>query len=175
MSLCLSLQSSSDEGSHWSYLPCSCSPSFCFSFGPRELSKVFQCGSLSLSPSFARWRFYGDMQNILQYCYGPRPVQAHSPLLSRQKKLGNLSLDLGTPPVSSLLQTLKWLPYFRYIFPCSHIHPSSLPPFHSPKLSPILPFSFLSSTKSSQEFLPCGKFKFLPPPSRSRKVSIQTD
>ena len=29
--------------------------------------------------------------------------------------------------------------------------------------------------KGSQGFLPCGKFKFLPPPSRSRKVSIQTE
>ena len=35
-----------------------CSLSFCFSFGPRELSPVFQCGSLSLSPSIARWRFW---------------------------------------------------------------------------------------------------------------------
>ena len=35
--------------------------------------------------------------------------------------------------------------------------------------------SSLSIPKSSQGFLPCGKFRFLPPPSRSRKVSIQTD
>ena len=33
---------SSDEGSLWSCLLCSRSLSFCFSFGPRELSPVFQ-------------------------------------------------------------------------------------------------------------------------------------
>ena len=43
-------------------------------------------------------------------------------------------------------------------------------PSHSPSLS-----SSLFVPKGSQNFLPCGKFKFLPPPSRSRKVSIQTD
>ena len=49
---------SSDEGSLCSCLLCSRSLSFCFSFGPRELSPVFRCGSLSLSPSIARWRFW---------------------------------------------------------------------------------------------------------------------
>ncbi|KAK7802237.1 hypothetical protein U0070_025449 [Myodes glareolus] len=41
---------------------------------------------------------------------------------------------------------------------------------------PCPPFIlFLVIPKSSQGFLPCGKFKFLTPPSRSRKVNIQTD
>ena len=67
-----------------SWLPCSCSPSFCSSFGPRELSSGFQCGSPSLSSSITRWMFYGDMQDIHQYGYGTRPVQAPSPLLPRE-------------------------------------------------------------------------------------------
>ncbi|KAK7818172.1 hypothetical protein U0070_009560 [Myodes glareolus] len=33
----------------------------------------------------------------------------------------------------------------------------------------------MKNPKSSQDFLPCGKSKFLPSPSRSRKVSIKTD
>ena len=54
-----------------------------------------------------------------------------------------------------------------------HFRPSSQhpPTSTSPTPSPP-PFSI---PKSSQGFLQCGKFKFLPPPSRSRKVSIQTD
>ena len=40
---------------------------------------------------------------------------------------------------------------------------------------PPSPSSSLSIPKSSQGFQPCGKFKFLSPPARSRKVSIQTD
>ena len=106
--LCLNLHPSMGEGFLWSCLLCSRSLSFCFSFGPRELSPVFQCGSLSLSPSIARGRFYGDMQNIHQYGYGPRTVQAPSPPLPR-KQSRNLYLGLGTPPKSSLLQTPKWL------------------------------------------------------------------
>ena len=49
--LCLNLHPSTGEGFLWSCLLCSRSLSFCFSFGPRELSPVFQCGSLSQSPS----------------------------------------------------------------------------------------------------------------------------
>ena len=44
-----------------------------------------------------------------------------------------------------------------------------------PSRSPYSISSYLTIPKSSQGFLPCGKSKFLPPPSRSRKVSIQTD
>ena len=40
---------------------------------------------------------------------------------------------------------------------------------------PLSPSSSLSIPKSSQGVQPCGKFKFLLPSSRSRKVSIQTD
>ena len=81
---------SSDEGSLWSCLLCSRSLSFCFSFGPREVSPVFQCGSLSLSPSIARGRFYGDKQNIHQYGYGPRPFQAPSLLGNIPKRCPNI-------------------------------------------------------------------------------------
>ena len=48
----------------------------------------------------------------------------------------------------------------------------STPP---PNTLPLLPSSSLSIPKSSQGFQPCGKFKILPTPSRSRKVSNQTD
>ena len=57
---------------------------FCSSFGPWELSPVLQYGSLSLSPSIARWRFYGDMQDIHQCGYGTRPVQVPSPQLPKR-------------------------------------------------------------------------------------------
>ena len=50
----------------------------------------------------------------------------------------------------------------------------SAPPPNTLPLPPS-PSSSLSIPKSSQGFQPCGKFKLLPPPSRSRKVSIQTD
>ena len=50
-----------------------------------------------------------------------------------------------------------------------------MPLLPTPSHSPHSLSSSLSIPKSSQGFLPCGKFKFLPPPSRSRKVSIQTD
>ena len=40
---------------------------------------------------------------------------------------------------------------------------------------PDFPSPSLTSPKSSQGSLPCGKSKVLPPPSRSRKVSIQTN
>ena len=52
---------------------CSCSPCFCYSFGPSEQNPVLQFGSLSLSPFMARWRFYGGMQDIHQCGYGTRP------------------------------------------------------------------------------------------------------
>ena len=52
---------------------------------------------------------------------------------------------------------------------------STSSPLSIPSHSPHSLSSSLSSPKSSQGFLLCGKFKFLPPPSRSRKVSIQTD
>ena len=45
----------------------------------------------------------------------------------------------------------------------------------TPSRSPDSLSSSLSIPKSSQGFLPCGKFKFLPPPARSRKVSFRTD
>ena len=44
-----------------------------------------------------------------------------------------------------------------------------------PSHSPYSLSSSLSNPKSSQGFPPCVKFKVLPAPSRSRKVSIQTD
>ncbi|KAK7794974.1 hypothetical protein U0070_013466 [Myodes glareolus] len=44
-----------------------------------------------------------------------------------------------------------------------------------PSHSPYSLSSSLFSPKSSQGFLPLGKFKFLPTPSRSRKVNIQSD
>ena len=50
----------------------------------------------------------------------------------------------------------------------------SAPPPNTLPLSPS-PSSSLSIPKSSQGFQPCGKSKFRAPPSRSRKVSIQTD
>ena len=53
---------SSDEGSLWFCLLCSRSLSFCFSFGPRELSPVFRCGSLSL---------FGQKRGCLKR---PRPI-----------------------------------------------------------------------------------------------------
>ena len=87
----------------WSRLLCSHSPSFCSSFGPRELSPVLQSGTLSLSPFITRWRFYGDMQDTHQCGYGTRPVQALFPLLPKDLA-GDISLDLGTPLESSLLQ-----------------------------------------------------------------------
>ena len=50
----------------------------------------------------------------------------------------------------------------------------SAPPPNTLSL-PSSPSSSLSIPKSSQGFQPCGKFKFLPTPSRSLKVSIRTD
>ena len=67
----------------WSWLPCSYSHSFHSSIGPSELSPVLRCGSLSLSPSIAGRRFYGDIQDSHQSDYRTRPVQAPSPPLPR--------------------------------------------------------------------------------------------
>ena len=50
-----------------------------------------------------------------------------------------------------------------------------MPLFPTTSHSPHTLSSSLFVPKGSQGFLPCGKFKFLPPPSRSWKVSIQTD
>ena len=52
---------------------------------------------------------------------------------------------------------------------------SAPPPNTLPLPPPPSPSSSLSIPKSSQGFQPCGKFKFLPTPSRSLKVSIRTD
>ena len=79
-----------------SWLPCSCSPSLCSSFGPWELSPVLQYGSLSLSPSITRWRFYGNMQDIHQCGYRRRPVQAPFPLLLKEQA-GDISFDTWEP------------------------------------------------------------------------------
>ena len=55
---------------------------------------------------------------------------------------------------------------------------TSSPPPNTLPLPPLPPLPLHlphhSPEQSSQGFLPCGKSKFLPPPSRSRKVSIQT-
>ena len=85
----------------WSCLPFLYSPSFCSSSGPWELSPALQCGSLSLSPSLARLRFYGDMQDIHQCGYGTRPVQGLSPLLSMDL-VGEIPLDIWEPLLSQV-------------------------------------------------------------------------
>ena len=69
----------------------------------------------------------------------------------------------GSRMCISLLFFSKFIKLWKFPFP-----PLLPTPSHSPPSS-------LSIPKSSQGFLPCGKFKFLPRPSRSRKVSIQTD
>ena len=50
-----------------------------------------------------------------------------------------------------------------------------MPLFPTPSHSPHSLSSSLLVPKGSQGFLSCGKFTFFLPPSRSRKVSIQTD
>ena len=97
----------------------------------------------------------------------------------REKGYGNLCI------IECLLKNLlkSWALSVRYALFCL-ILCFLIYLFKEFPLPPLLPIpshschslsSSLSSPKSSQGFLPCGKFKFLPLPSRSRKVSIQTD
>ena len=67
----------------WSWPLCSYSHSSHSSSGLGELSPVLQCGSLSLFPSVAGWRFYSDIYDIHQSDDRARPIRAPSPLLLR--------------------------------------------------------------------------------------------
>ena len=76
---------------------------------------------------------------------------------------GNAQAPLRRDPATARSLVFIFLNYESFHFCPSTQHP------------PIPPSSSLYIPKSSQDFQPCGKFKFLPPPSRSWKVSIRTE
>ena len=95
---------------------------------------MLQCGSLSLSPSTARWCFYGGMQDIHQCGYGTTPSGTLSS--PAQGKIGGLFLgpgnsskvkSLANPKLAPLINLYtSLLPFQPFLHQTHPIPPSSL-------------------------------------------------